>query len=180
MGKQLRKAIGRVAATTLKVLGAATLDSTLTVSGNTDVTGTFDVTGNSTFTGTFGVTGATDVTGTLDVTDVTTVEEFVQQPTDADADGAIAVRSGVVRVTKAGVAALTLADPVAADEGKVLIITSTTAQAHTIDNTAGSGFDGAGAAGDFATLGGAIGDGLVLVAAATVWNVLVNKNATLS
>jgi hypothetical protein len=98
----------------------------------------------------------------------------------ASADGAITIKHGTVVITKAGVAALTLADPTAAtDDFKVLIILSVTAQAHTISNAAGSGFNAGGAGADVATLGGAKGDGLTVMAYQGDWFVLNSKNATL-
>lgn len=96
------------------------------------------------------------------------------------ANGAIALPTSmltVVNLTKAGVAAMTLADPTAAIEGAIMVINTETAQAHTVTNT--TGFNGAGAGGDVATWGGAIGDGMVLVALNAKWNVVVLKNVTL-
>src|ERR1051326_6039977 len=51
------------------------------------------------------------------------------------ADGAITIKRGVAVVTKAGVAAMTIADPVATtDDFKQLKVISATAQAHTLSN----------------------------------------------
>lgn len=106
--------------------------------------------------------------------------DFTDNFTTATDDGAVTAKSGTVFVTKAGVAALTLADPTATtDDGKVLRVISTTAQAHTLSNAAGSGYNGAGAAGDVATFGGAIGDNIVLVAYQGVWHILSSVNITL-
>lgn len=95
------------------------------------------------------------------------------------ANGAITVQNGLVAITKATACAGTLADPVATvDDGKMLIIVATTAAAHTISNT--TGFNGAGASGDLATFGGAIGDGLVLIAYQGKWYIVNSINITLS
>lgn len=97
------------------------------------------------------------------------------------ANGAITIKSGVALLTKAdGALAVTLAAPVKGDDdGKVLSIVSTTAKAHTITATT-IGFNAGDAAADVATLGGAIGDGLTVVAYNGEWYVLNNINATLA
>lgn len=100
--------------------------------------------------------------------------------TVASADGAISVKTGVVVVTKAGVAALTLADPTATDDdGCELLIISATAQAHTVSNAAGSGFNGGGASADVGTFGGAKGDNMRLVAYQGDWYTVSLRNVTL-
>lgn len=98
----------------------------------------------------------------------------------ASGDGAIAIAPGVVKITKGSAAALTLADPAAGDEGTVIRIVSTTAFGHTISNAAGSGFNAGGAASDVGTLGGAIGDGMSIVALGSKWYVLNKTNVTLA
>lgn len=76
-------------------------------------------------------------------------------------------------ITKSdGAAAITLADPAAAQNGIIVHFMSTTSQAHTIDNSAGSGFNGDGASADVATFGGTNGDTLTLVAYNQIWWVL--------
>lgn len=100
----------------------------------------------------------------------------------ASADGALTITATgltVVKLTKSGVAAMTLADPAAGLEGAVVVFTATTANAHTVSNAAGSGFNAGGAASDVATFGGAVGDGFAIVAAGQKWNVIVTKNVTL-
>lgn len=98
----------------------------------------------------------------------------------ASADGAISIKHGNVVITKAGVAALTLANPTATtDDFKTLRIVSTTAHAHTVSNAAGAGFNSGGAGSDIATLGGAIGDGLTVMAYQGKWYVVHSVNATL-
>lgn len=97
------------------------------------------------------------------------------------ADGAITIpksRHGVCVLAKAGALAATLAAPTAVqDAGKMLCITAGTANAHTITVTAG--FNGGGGTKDVATLGGALGDGLLLVAYGTNWHIVASTNATL-
>lgn len=99
------------------------------------------------------------------------------------ADGAIAVPTQDTRysITKAGVAAMTLVDPTAVTHDFiVLTFVSATAQAHTLSNAAGSGFNAAGAGGDVGTFGGAIGDGIIIMAYGGKWLVLNNINVTLA
>ena len=104
------------------------------------------------------------------------------------ASGAIAIPAGNTsyHITKAGVAALTIADPVSGapgtgDDGKRLTFISDTAFAHTLDNSAGSGFNGGGATVDVATFGGAKGDGMVIEAMGGKWYIVPggSKNITL-
>lgn len=99
------------------------------------------------------------------------------------ADGAIAVPNGNTSyfITKAGVAAMTLVDPTATThDGLRLTFMATTANAHTLDNSAGSGFNAGGAASDVGTFGGAIGDSIVIEAYQGVWYVVNNINVTLA
>lgn len=95
------------------------------------------------------------------------------------ADGAIAIAPGIVKITKAGVAVLTLADPAVGDEGTVMLITSQTANAHTVSNAAGSGFNAGGGGSDIGTFGGAIGDNMLIVAINAKWHVISLHNVTL-
>lgn len=94
-------------------------------------------------------------------------------------DGALTIADGVAKLTKATAGAYTIADPTAAQEGTVMIITSQTAAAHTVTYST-TGFNGAGTSGDVATFGGAIGDCLVIVAINAKWNVISAKNVTLA
>ncbi len=99
----------------------------------------------------------------------------------ASADGAITIKDGTVIITKAGVAVLTLADPVATvDDYKTLRIVSATANAHTVSNAAGSGFNAGGAGSDVGTFGGAKGDNLVVMAYQGDWYVVSKVNVTLA
>lgn len=119
---------------------------------------------------TAGAVVATSIAGVLD-------GEVIQDLQVASAAGAISIKSGSVLVTKAdGAAALTLADPAAADAGKVLCITSETAQAHTV--TIAGGLNGGGAAADVGTFGGAIGDYVELVAYNSKWYLRHKLNVT--
>lgn len=107
-----------------------------------------------------------DVTGNLTGNVVGVVQETV---TLAAADGAISVKQGVVVITKATAAALTLAAPTATtDDGKVLRIVSSTAAAHTVTQTT-PGFNGGTTTSDVATYGAAIGNAMELVAYNGVW-----------
>ncbi len=102
-------------------------------------------------------------------------------PTVLSGDGAVTIPPGdtVFVITKASVCVLTIADPAVGDNGKVLKFISRTAQAHTLSNAAGSGFNAGGASADVATWGGAIGDGLELVADNAKWLVAYLRNVTL-
>lgn len=96
------------------------------------------------------------------------------------ADGAITNKSGFVFVTKGSAAAITIADPVSGtDDGKRLSIISTTAYAHTVTRST-TGFNNAGASGDVATFGGAVGDNMVIVAYAGKWYTESTRNVTLA
>jgi hypothetical protein len=95
-------------------------------------------------------------------------------------NGAIGIKSGIAMLTKAGVAAMTLAAPTATtDDGKVLRIVAATANAHTVTQSS-PGFNGAGGSGDVATFGGAIGDNLVIVAYQGVWHIVSKVNVTVA
>jgi hypothetical protein len=89
-----------------------------------------------------------------------------EQVTHYVAAGAIPVASGAAGIGSAGALAMTLAQPTAAQDGTTLFITAETAHAHTV-TTAANGINGAKHVVTFA----AQGDGAVLEAMATVWNV---------
>lgn len=98
----------------------------------------------------------------------------------ASANGAITIAPSTVFITKATAAALTIAAPTpTTHDGYIIRIVSTTAAAHTITATT-IGFNAADAAGDVATLGGAIGDGLTIIAYQGEWYVLNAVNATIA
>ncbi len=97
----------------------------------------------------------------------------------ASGDGAISIKSGVVVITKATAAALTLAAPTAgADDGNVLWIDSTTAAAHTI--TLAGGLRGAGAGADVGTMTAAIGNGIGLYAYNGAWYPIPGTNTNVT
>lgn len=89
---------------------------------------------------------------------------------------------GNVFVTKAGVDAMTLATPTAGsiaaggNDGQILVVKSTTANAHTI-TTATNKINGNKAV---ATFGGAVTDFIVLIAFNGVWHVIASSGITLS
>lgn len=99
------------------------------------------------------------------------------------ADGAITIPAGNTSymITKAGVAAMTIANPTATThDGLRLTFMATSANAHTLSNAAGAGFNGGGAASDIGTYGGAKGDNIVIEAYQGVWYVVSKVNVTLA
>ena len=93
----------------------------------------------------------------------------------------VPVYNTVFFLTKAGVLADTIVDPTATThDGVELTFVATTANAHTLSNAAGTGFNAGGAASDVATFGGAVGDYLKIVAYQAVWYVLSKTNVTLA
>lgn len=94
------------------------------------------------------------------------------------ANGAIPIRSHTALLTKAGVNAMTLATPTATThDGVTITIVATTANAHTV-TAATIGFNAGNAATDVGTFGGAIGDGMTVVAYQGEWYVVSNINVT--
>jgi hypothetical protein len=83
----------------------------------------------------------------------------------------------IVVMTKAGVAAMTLGTPTTAQNGVEIVFTAATANAHTV-TAATIGFNAGNADADVATFGGAIGDGLTVVAYEGEWLVTSNINVT--
>lgn len=137
---------------------------------------------STTFSGpvvsTAGFTG--DVTGAVTGNVTGDVTGAVQETVNVySADGAISIASQIAVITKGTAAAMTLAAPTpTTHDGIVIKIVSSTAAAHTITATT-IGFNAADAAGDVATLGAAIGNGLVVMAYQGEWLVLNNVNATI-
>lgn len=87
----------------------------------------------------------------------------------APANGAIAIQSSTVIITKGTAAALTLAAPTAGvHDGVTILIISNTAAAHTVTNTS-PGFNNGSTASDVATFGAAIGNMMMLMAYNGVW-----------
>jgi hypothetical protein len=86
------------------------------------------------------------------------------------ASPAISIKDGVVLLTRVGVCACTLANPVATtDDFKRLVILATTAQIHTVAIT--GGFGNAGASKVKASFSGVVGDSLELMAYGGYWYV---------
>lgn len=116
---------------------------------------------------------------TLTTTTLNTVDKF----TTVTADGAISVPTAntTYYITKAGVAAMTIVDPTATThDGLTLTFVATTANAHTLSNAAGSGFNDGGAASDIGTYGGAKGDNIIITAYQGKWYVKSKVNVTLA
>jgi hypothetical protein len=90
--------------------------------------------------------------------------------------GAITISNGIVELTEAGATAVTLALPDA--NGLILMISSKTAQAHTV--TIASGLHGLGAGEDVATWGGAVDDCLILASVGGYWVQVANVNVTVA
>lgn len=115
--------------------------------------------------GDLSVAGNASVTGNLNVTGAVSGRKSIAL---ASADGAISLKDGVVFITKAGVAALTLADPTdVTDDGKVLHFISKTANAHTV--TIAGGLNGAGSGADVGTFGAAAGNRFSVIAHGGKW-----------
>lgn len=90
---------------------------------------------------------------------------------------AIVVQPGVTYVGSGGALAMTLVNPTLLQNGMVMMIVASTAQAHTVTYTAG--FGGGTTARDVATFGGAINDALIIYADNLVWWVWSTRNVTL-
>jgi hypothetical protein len=92
--------------------------------------------------------------------------------TAAAANGAVTIANGTVVFTKAGVAAMTLAAPTAAQEGTTIVFTSRTANAHTVTAT-GLIEDGVtGGSKNLATFAAFAGASLTLQAINLKWHVI--------
>ena len=102
-----------------------------------------------------------------------TVENFGKSTiTAALVNGAVSIANGTVVFTKAGVAAMTLAAPTAAQEGTTIVFTSGTANAHTLTAT-GLIEDGVtGGAKNLATFAAFVGSSLTLQAVNLKWHVI--------
>jgi hypothetical protein len=98
--------------------------------------------------------------------------------TPITASGAVPIAAGFVNITKAGVAALTLAAPAAGDEGTVITLSSATAYAHTL--TATGLIECGTAAVNLATFAAYPGAGLTLRATNLKWRVLASVAITFS
>ena len=150
-----------------------------------DITSTLNLSGDVTATPTelntlAGVTGGTASASKAVVLDANKqISGMKRHVTTKSSDGAITVTDSIIKITKAGVCALTLADPASGDDGTVITIVSTTANAHTVSNAAGSGFNAGGSSSDVGTFSGAIGDNLVVMALGSKWHVLSSVGVTL-
>lgn len=102
---------------------------------------------------------------------------FKQVVTDYDGDGAIAIAPGVAFLISADAGAYTLAAPVAADEGTVLIIVSKTAAAHVVTATNLIN-DGVGPLLDTITFDAQPGAHIQLVAIDLTWYVIAQNGTT--
>lgn len=165
--------------------GTAIASKAVVTDANIDVTGLRNVTATGivqalTLTAT-GTVGGVSVTASGALTGATVV---AKNPVVAvSASGAITVPAGNTTyfITKAGVAAMTLVNPTTTThDGLRLTFLSTTAEAHTLSNAAGSGFNGLGAGADIGTFGGAIGDRIIIEAYQGKWYVVDNVNVTLA
>lgn len=97
------------------------------------------------------------------------------------ADAAVTPLQGVALLTKAGVGAYTLALPAAGDDGKQLIISNGTANAHVVTLPSENLFDGTGTPKDTITFDAQIGASIHLVAINETWHMVgANDTVTLS
>lgn len=92
--------------------------------------------------------------------------------------GALTILPGVSFIGSGGALAMTLAAPSLYQNGMVMVIYASTAQAHTVTYTAG--FFGTTTSSDVATFGGAIGDNLVIYAQNGTWRALSTRNVTIA
>lgn len=151
----------------------------ITWDGDTD-TGLYRIGANN-----IGITanGAKVVDISTSGVDVTGYVAGLNKIVNVTADGAISVPSGNTSymITKAGVAAMTIVNPTATThDGLRLTFMATTANAHTLSNAAGAGFNDGGAASDIGTYGGAKGDNIVIEAYQGKWYVVSKVNVTLA
>lgn len=167
------------AAAVVVLQGATAGHGKLVVSGTTilDATSTgLAVTGTETVSGLLTASAGLVVTGTESVSGALTASAGVRDKgfVAVTASGAIAVPAvdTTYFITKsASGAAMTLVDPTATTHDNLcLLFISTTAQAHSLDNSAGSGFfSSGGGSKDVGTFGGAIGDGFCIRAYQGKW-----------
>lgn len=155
---------------------------------NTPTNFLFTISGNEiTFTQTYSgvVTAVDDIALALKApiasptfTGVVTIPSVI---TGYAADGALSTSVGIKKITKTSAAAMTLAAPVTGtDDGKVVVIVSTTAFAHTITAT-GLLQDGTtGGPHDLITLGAFPGAGITLMAMLGKWIVVCGTVAVVS
>lgn len=94
------------------------------------------------------------------------------------ADGAITIRDGLVILSKGSAGAYTITAPTVAEDGKQLVIVTTTAQAHVI-TSATVGFNAKGSSGT-ATYTAAIGNSVTLDAYNGNWYASVKTGVALA
>lgn len=140
-------------------LGDLSVTTTLT-SGGSGVTPD----GNIAITGTLAVVQDTTLTAGL------IANGGIKLPTQViSVPDVINVKSGLVLLTDANEENIWLADPVpTTDDGKILIIFTTTAKAHILYMSK-YGLNGAGTGADVGTFTAAVGNGVVLVAYQGFW-----------
>lgn len=118
-----------------------------------------------------------DGDASLSIADATTIPAPL---TYISASGAVAVSDQFGIITKAGVAALTLAAPTLADDGVEITITSTTAYAHTLTATDLIHDGVTGGAKDLATFAAFAGASITLRAVNLLWHVISSTAVTVS
>lgn len=96
------------------------------------------------------------------------------------ADGAIAIASGIVNLTKTSAGAYTLAAPAAGDAGTIMHITAGTDYAHVISIATTSLLDGTNTPKGKATTAAYIGSGITIAAVGLKWHLLSNNATTLA
>lgn len=89
------------------------------------------------------------------------------------------LQGGHIALAGSSAITITISSPAVSDDRVRLSFLATTAQAHIIVYPT-IGFNGGGAGGDTATLGGAKGDNIQLEAQGGVWYIVSSVNATLS
>lgn len=92
------------------------------------------------------------------------------------ANGALPIVHGICTLTKAGVAAMTIATPAISDDGKEITVVSGNASAHTVTSASAFG----GTAKTIATFGAATGNFVTLRALGGAWYVVGQHGITLS
>lgn len=125
-------------------------------------------------------TGLTSDLPDFPVGQVAQVDPNGQTIVTASVDGALSIpnQNTLVLVQKAGVCAMTLAGPTAAQDGLVLTILSATANAHTVTYTAG--FYGDTTSSDVATFAAKVGASMTIQAQGGKWGMVSLANVTLA
>lgn len=166
-----------MAVTTIKNEGA--FDSTLRTQVNNNYAACVQ-TGTAASVSSLAVSGNSVLTGTSVLTGLTTYGPVKSTLTVISADGAVDQHTSAnYVVTKAGVAAMTLAAPtVTTDDGLIIVVVSNTSNAHTLTAT---GLLGTGSAAvNVATFAANLGAGLKLMAYQGKWLVLASVGITFS